>query len=72
MRAVRLGILAEMSVKRRTWADIKARIKPEIRTRIEAEARRLSDDLRSEAEPQKPHSEGVGRSDLREPARDLD
>jgi hypothetical protein len=72
MRAVRLGILSEMSVKRRTWADIKARIKPEIRTRIESEARRLSDDLRSEAEPQEPHSEVVGRSDLREPARDLD
>ena len=70
VRSVRLGILPKMSVKRRTWADIKARTKPDIRTRIEAEARRLSDDLRSEAEPQKPHSEGGGRSDLREPARD--
>ena len=64
MRAVRLGILATMSVKRHTWADIKARTKPDTRTRIEAEARRLSDGLRSEVEPQKPHSEGAGRGDL--------
>lgn len=69
MRAVRLGILAEMSVKRRTWADIKPRIKPEICTRIEAEACRLSDGLRSEAKLQQPHSEG---GDLRVLARDSD
>jgi hypothetical protein len=61
-----------MRVKRHTWANMKARIKPDTRTRIEAEARRLSDELRSEAEPQKSHSEGVGRGVLREPARDSD
>jgi hypothetical protein len=70
MRAVRLGILATMSAKRHTWADIKARTKPDTRTRIEAEARRLSEDLRFEAEPQKPHSKGVGRGDLCEPSSD--
>jgi DNA-binding transcriptional regulator YiaG len=32
-------------MKRHKWTDIKARAKPEIRGRIEAEARRLSDDL---------------------------
>lgn len=32
-------------MKRHKWADIKARAKPETRARIEAEARRLSDDL---------------------------
>ena len=69
---MRLGILATMRVKRHTWANIKARIKPDTRTRIEAEARRLSDELRSEAEPQKLPAEGVSRSDQRGPARDLD
>ena len=57
-------------MKRHTWADIKARIKPEVRTRIETEARRLSDGLRSEAELQKPHSEDVGRRGQCKPARD--
>ena len=32
-------------MKRHKWADIKARTKPETRARIEAEARRLSEDL---------------------------
>jgi DNA-binding transcriptional regulator YiaG len=32
-------------MKRHKWADIKARTKPEVRKRIEAESRRLSDDL---------------------------
>jgi DNA-binding transcriptional regulator YiaG len=32
-------------MKRHKWSDIKARTKPETRTRIEAEARRLSEDL---------------------------
>ena len=32
-------------MKRRKWSDIKARIKPATRARIEAEGRRLSDDL---------------------------
>jgi DNA-binding XRE family transcriptional regulator len=32
-------------MKRQKWSDIKARIKPAIRARIEAERRRLSDDL---------------------------
>jgi len=32
-------------MKRYKWSDIKARTKPETRARIEAEARRLSDDL---------------------------
>jgi DNA-binding transcriptional regulator YiaG len=32
-------------MKRHKWSDIKARTKPEIRTRMEAEAKRLSDDL---------------------------
>jgi len=59
-------------VKRHTWDDIKTRTKPEIRTRIEAEAHRLSDGLRSEAKPQRPHSKSLGRGDLREPARDSD
>ena len=59
-----------MRVKRHTWANIKARIKPDTRTRIEAEARRLSDRIRSEAKLQKPHSKGVGRGDLCEPASD--
>jgi hypothetical protein len=61
-----------MSVKRHTWADIKACTKPEIRTRIETEARRLSDGIRSEASQKKRHSEGVGRGDLCKPARDAD
>jgi hypothetical protein len=61
-----------MSVKPHTWADIKARTKPEIRTQIEAEGRRVSDGLRSEAELQKPRSEGVGRGDLCRPAGDSD
>lgn len=65
-------MLAKMSVKRYTWADIKARTKPEIRTRIEAEARGLSDGIRSEASQKKRHSEGVGRGDLCKPARDAD
>ncbi len=32
-------------MNRHKWSDIKARTKPETRTRMEAEARRLSDDL---------------------------
>ena len=32
-------------MKRQTWAEIKARMKPETQTRIEAEASRLSDEL---------------------------
>ena len=32
-------------MKRRKWSDIKARIKPATRARIEAEGRSLSDDL---------------------------
>ena len=32
-------------MKRRKWSDVKARIKPATRARIEAEGRRLSDDL---------------------------
>jgi predicted XRE-type DNA-binding protein len=32
-------------MKRHKWSDIKARTKPETRTRMEAEAQRLSDDL---------------------------
>jgi len=32
-------------MKRHKWSDIKARIKPATRARIEAEGRRLSDDL---------------------------
>jgi DNA-binding transcriptional regulator YiaG len=32
-------------MKRHKWSDIKARTKADTRTRIEAEARRLSDDL---------------------------
>ena len=32
-------------MKRQKWPDIKARIKPATRARIEAEGRRLSDDL---------------------------
>ena len=32
-------------MKRQKWSDIKARIKPATRARIEAEGRRLSDDL---------------------------
>ena len=32
-------------MKRHKWSDIKARAKPDTRTRMEAEARRLSDDL---------------------------
>ena len=32
-------------MKRHKWSDIKARTKPDTRTRMEAEARRLSDDL---------------------------
>src|SRR5579863_7898527 len=32
-------------MKRHKWSDIKARTKPETRTRIEAEAKRLSEDL---------------------------
>lgn len=72
MQPVRLGMLAKMSVKRHTWADIKARTKPEIWTRIEAEACRLSDGLRSKAKLQQPHSEGVGRGDLCGPNRDSD
>ena len=69
MRSSRLGMLGKISVKRHTWADIKAGTKPEVRTRIEADARRLSDCLRSEAELQKPHSEDVGRGDQCKPAR---
>jgi hypothetical protein len=61
-----------MSVKRHTWADINTCTKPEIRTRIEAEGRRLSDGVRSEASQKKCHSEGVGRGDLCKPARDAD
>ena len=68
---MRIGILAKMSVKRRTWADIKASTKAEIRTRIEAEGRRLSDGIRSEASQTKRHSEGVGPN-LCKPARDVD
>ncbi len=70
MRAVPLGILASMRLKRHTWADIKARIKPEVRTRIEADARRLSDGLRSEAELQEPHSGPVGQGDRCKPTSD--
>jgi DNA-binding transcriptional regulator YiaG len=32
-------------MKRHKWSDIKARTKPETRSRMEAEARRLSEDL---------------------------
>lgn len=32
-------------MKRHTWADTKARVKPETRSRIESEARRLSGEL---------------------------
>ena len=32
-------------MKRHKWSDIKARTKPDTRARMEAEARRLSDDL---------------------------
>jgi DNA-binding transcriptional regulator YiaG len=32
-------------MKRHKWSDIKARTRPETRSRIDAEARRLSDDL---------------------------
>lgn len=32
-------------MKRHTWTDIKARVKPETRNRIESEARRLSGEL---------------------------
>ncbi len=32
-------------MKRHKWSEIKSRVKPETRARIEAEARRLSDDL---------------------------
>ena len=32
-------------MKRHKWSDIKARVKPATRARIEAEGRRLSDDL---------------------------
>jgi predicted transcriptional regulator len=32
-------------MKRQKWADIKARMKPAVRARVEAEARRLSDEL---------------------------
>ena len=32
-------------MKRHKWSDIKARMKPDARARVEAEARRLSDDL---------------------------
>ena len=34
-------------MKRHTWSDIKARTTPEIRDRIEAEARLLSEDIRA-------------------------
>jgi DNA-binding XRE family transcriptional regulator len=32
-------------MKRHKWSDIKARMKPDTRTRLEAEGQRLSDDL---------------------------
>ena len=32
-------------MKRQKWTDIKTRVKPETRSRIESEARRLSDEL---------------------------
>ncbi len=32
-------------MKRHTWAEIKSRVKPGTRARIEAEARRLSEEL---------------------------
>ena len=70
MRSV--GMLGKISVKRHTWADIKARTKPEVRTRIEADARRLSDCLRSEAEEQKPQPEDAGRGDRCKPARTIE
>jgi hypothetical protein len=61
-----------MSVKRHTWADIKACTKPEIRRRIETEASRLSDGIKSEASQKKPHSKGGGRGDLPKPITDVD
>ena len=70
MRSARLGMLGTMSVKCHTWADIKARIKPEVTTWIEAEAHHLSDGLRSKAEPQTSYTEDVGRRRRCKPARD--
>jgi hypothetical protein len=58
-----------MSVRRHAWSDIKARTKPEIRTQIEAEGRRLSDGLKSEPELPKPDSKRVGRGECK-PASD--
>jgi len=57
-------------MKRHTWSDIKARTKPEIRTQIEAEGRRLSDGLRSEPELPKPHSKGVDRGECKPASND--
>jgi hypothetical protein len=34
-------------MKRHTWSDIKARTTPEVRTRIEAKARLLSEEIRA-------------------------
>src|SRR5262249_46040831 len=46
VRRVPQGIGARgADMKRQKWSDIKARIKPATRARIEAEGRRLSDDL---------------------------
>jgi len=72
VRPIPLGILARVSVKRHTWADFKACTKPEIRTRIETEASRLSDGIKSEASPEETSLQGVGRGDLPKPARDVD
>jgi DNA-binding transcriptional regulator YiaG len=32
-------------MKRQKWADVKARMKPDVRARVEADARRLSEEL---------------------------
>jgi DNA-binding XRE family transcriptional regulator len=46
VRRVPQGIAARgADMKRQKWSDIKARIKPATRARMEAEGRRLSDDL---------------------------
>ena len=34
-------------MKRHTWSDVKARTTPEVRTRLEAEARLLSEEIRA-------------------------
>jgi hypothetical protein len=61
-------------MKRHTWSDIKARTTPEVRARIEAEARLLSEDIRARtaAGTAAPRAQEDGRNvrDVRD--KDLD